>query len=183
MQKTRRKLIKGALAVTAVTAAGCGGGGGSGSGTPSGGASTFSVPTDTRSVSSWHLCMQRNTQEAEATQLPPLTSVDDTYLRLELQVADGLRSVPEGQPIEGQFFLDGQTYHQVINTLGVLSPATQWTTMNAEPVRSVPMYAVVRVNDFGEYTPRDIALIQPTGYVVVQSCMASVVTRVAAKYG
>ncbi|MGB8435411.1 MAG: hypothetical protein WCE38_14225, partial [Burkholderiales bacterium] len=179
----RRKLIKGALAATVVTAAGCGGGGGGGggsavSGLGSGSPSIFSVPSQSQAVMSWQVCVEKSEGEAEAMQVQTLTQVDDTFVRGTLPVADGLITPTSTQPVEGQFFLDGTgRWRQIVNG-GTSSTLTQWTRLTAEPRRVQDMQVLLAID------VRDGSIIQtrlegPEGNVATDSCWNSVKTGAA----
>ena len=182
MQKARRKLIKGALAATVVTTAGCGGSGGGGgggavSGLGSGSPSIFSVPSQSQAVMSWQVCVEKSEREAEAMQVQTLTQVDDSFLRGTLPVADGLIT-PGTQPVEGQFFLDGAgRWRQIVNG-GTGSTLTQWTRLTAEPRRVQDMQVLLAID------VRDGSIIQtrlegPEGSVATNSCWNSLKTGAA----
>jgi hypothetical protein len=185
MQKARRKLIKGALAATVVTTAGCGGSGGGGgggavSGLGAGSPSIFSVPSQSQAVMSWQVCVEKSEREAEAAQVQTLTQVDDSFLRGTLPVADGLiTTTPTStQLVEGQFFLDGAGgWRQIVNG-GTGSTLTQWTRLTAEPRRVQDMQVLLAID------VRDGSIIQtrlegPEGNVATDSCWSSLKTGAA----
>ncbi|MGB8436920.1 MAG: hypothetical protein WCE38_21965 [Burkholderiales bacterium] len=188
MQKTRRKLIKGALAATVVTAAGCGGGGGSGggggnlpSGLGAGDPSTFAVPSQAQALGSLNACIVRSTREAEATQVQTLTQFDDTFLRGTLQVADGLVPTSGSGTVDGQFFLDGsKNWRQIVNG-GTTSVATQWTELTAQPKTVQEMYALLAIDDSGNII--QTRLEGPEGSVATDSCWHSVSPAAGARIG
>ena len=187
MQKARRKLIKGALAATVVSAAGCGGGGGEGGGFGSGGGlgsgnpSAFSVPSQGRAVMSWHLCIEKSVRDAEATQVQTLTQFDDTFLRGTLPVAN--RLVPTassgGEPLVGQFFLDAsQRWRQIVND-GTSSTLTQWTQLTAVGEDVHDLQVLLAIDDYGNII--QTRLEGPEGRVATDSCWNSVITRAGTK--
>jgi hypothetical protein len=124
---------------------------------------------------SWHLCVERSEREAEAMQVPQLTQFDDTFLRRPLEVADGLITPTSAQPVEGQFFLDGTRWRQIVNG-GTGSTLTQWTESTATARRVQEMQALVAI-DVSNGEIIQYRLAGPEGNVATESCWNSVTTR------
>jgi hypothetical protein len=124
MQAARRKLIKGALAASATTLAGCGGGGGGGGGDGGGGGglgaassapSTFSLRSPQQAWASAGRCIARTEEQARRDGVPYLSDSEDNYVRgiLELkEISDN------GKLIPGTFFADGTGRYWQIDSAG-----------------------------------------------------------------
>jgi hypothetical protein len=187
MQKVRRKLIKGALAATVVTAAGCGGGGGSGgggggglSGLGSGDPSTFAVPSQAQAMGSLNACITKSTQQVEATQVQTFTESEDTFLRAPLQVADGLVPTSGTDTVPGQFFLDGSQWREIQNG-ATTSALTQWTEATAKPKSTREMYVLLAIDDSGNII--GTRLDASDGSVATHTCWNSVSPAAGTRIG
>ena len=181
MQVTRRKLIKGAIAVSATTLAGCGGGGGGGGGGDAGvgGASstapsTFSLRSPQQAWASAGKCIARGAEQAQRESPLVLSDSEDKYVRGFLETKQVFL---DGKEIPGIFFADGTgRYWQIQPGEKAASPSSYLVGQPGISDRRVAIkQALLNLDDQGNIV--STVLENKGGSIMTRTCATSLATR------
>lgn len=181
MQVSRRKLIKGAIAASAATLAGCGGGGGGGGsngggvgGASSSAPSTFSLRSPEQAWASAGRCIARGAEQARVDPPPVLADSEDTYVRGVLEIKEISEN---GKVIPGDFFADGSGRYWQIEAGGNSAAPTNFLVGQpgiADKTKATKQ-ALLNLDERGEIV--STVFEDKGGSIMTRTCATSLATR------
>jgi hypothetical protein len=184
MQVVRRKLIKGAIAASAATLAGCGGGGGGGGSNNGGGGgsgansssapSTFSLRSPEQAWASAGQCIARGAEQARQDPPLALTDSEDTYVRGTLEIKE---ISDNGKVIPGDFFADGSGRYWQIEAGGSSAEPTNFLVgqPGIADRNKATKQALLNLDERGEIV--STVFEDKGGSIMTRTCATSLATR------